>query len=113
MARYAAVHKEQQILDQAGTLANNGVVAASAHDWPEATRQLKEAIIACGDCAVKADIHKRLGLIDCQSGDLKNAEKELLTASALKPTDPEIARALQLIAQAQNQRSASEARKRH
>lgn len=113
MARYAAVQKEQQILDRAGTLANNGVVAASAHDWPEATRQLKEAIIACGDCSVKADLHKRLGLIDCQSGDLQNAQKELLTASALKPTDPEIARALQLIAQVQNQRSASEARKAH
>jgi tetratricopeptide (TPR) repeat protein len=111
MARYTAVQKERRILDRAGTLANNGALAASAHDWPEATRALKQAITECGDCAVKADLHKKLGLIDCQSGDLKNGEKELLTANALKPADPEITRALQLIAQAKDQRSSSEARK--
>jgi hypothetical protein len=67
------------------TLANKAAVAASAHDWPEATRQLKEAITECGDCAVKADLHKKLGLIDCQSGNIENGEKELLVANALKP----------------------------
>ena len=113
MARYTAVQKERRILDRAGTVANNGAVAASAHDWPEATRQLKEAITECGDCAVKADLHKRLGLIHCQSGDLESCEKELLTANALKPKDPEIARALELVAQARNQRSGDGAGKAH
>lgn len=107
MARYVEIQKQRRILDSAGTLANDGVVAASAHDWPEATRQLKAAIAECGDCAVKADLHKKLGLIDCQAGDLNNGEKELLTAEGLNPTDPEIQRALQLIAQARNQHSAS------
>ena len=82
-------------------------MAASAHDWPEAIRQLKEAIAECGDCAAKADLHKKLGLIDCQTGDLDNGEKELLAAKALKPADPEIQRALQLIAQARKQHSGS------
>ena len=86
-------------------------MAASAHDWPEATRQMKEAIAECGDCAVKADLHKKLGLIDCQAGDLDNGEKELLAANALKPTDPEIQRALELIARARKQSSASAAGK--
>ena len=107
MARYVGIQKQRRILDSAGTLANNGVVAASAHDWPEATRQLKAAIAECGDCAVKADLHKKLGLIDCQAGDLNDGEKELLTAKALKPTDPEIQRALLLIAEARNQHTAA------
>jgi tetratricopeptide (TPR) repeat protein len=107
MARYVEIQKQRRILDSAGTLANNGVVAASAHDWPEATRQLKAAIAECGDCAVKADLHKKLGLIDCQAGDLNDGENELLAAKALKPTDPEIRRALQLIAEARNQHTAA------
>ena len=105
MARYTAMQQERRIIDRAGMLANNSAVAASAHDWPEATRQIKEAIAECGDCALKADLHKKLGLIDCQSGDLKNGEKELLAASTLKPGDPEIARALKLIAQSRDQRA--------
>ena len=39
------LQKQRRILDRARLLANNGVVAAqAAHDWPEATRQLKGAI---------------------------------------------------------------------
>jgi len=111
MARYTAVQKDRRILDRAATLANNGVVAASAHDWPEATRQLKDALAECGDCAMKADLHKKLGLVDCQAGDLDDGEKELLAANKLKPTDPEIQRALDLIARARKQSSGSVAGK--
>jgi tetratricopeptide (TPR) repeat protein len=103
MARYIAVQKEQRILDRADTLANNGIEAASAHDWPEAIQQLKEAISACGDCAAKADLHRKLGIIDCQDGDLDNGEKELLAAKALKPDDPVTQAALELAAQARRQ----------
>jgi hypothetical protein len=78
-----------------------------AHDWPEAIRQLKEAIQVCGDCAVKADLHKNLGLIHCQAGDIDSGEKELRLAKADKPADPDIARALTLIAQVRAQRTAS------
>jgi tetratricopeptide (TPR) repeat protein len=107
MARYVEIQKQRHILDNVGTLANNGVMAASAHDWPEATRQVKDAIAECGDCAVKADLHKKLGLIDCQAGDLGNGEKELLAARALKPTDPEIQQALELIAEARSQHTSA------
>jgi tetratricopeptide (TPR) repeat protein len=102
MARYAEIQKQRRILDNVGTLANNGVVAASAHDWPEATRQLQAALAECGSCEAKADLHKKLGLIDCQAGDLNDGETELLAAKALQPTDTEIQRALQLIADARN-----------
>ncbi len=105
LARYVAVQKERRILDRADTLANNGIEAASAHDWPAAVRELKEAIAACGDCAAKADLHRKLGIIDCQSGDLHDGEKELLAAKALNPTDPVTQAALELVAQARNQHS--------
>jgi len=107
MARYVEIQKQRRILDRIGTLANNGVVAASAHDWSQATSQLKAAIAECGDCVVRGDLHKKLGLIDCQAGNLDEGEKELVAAKVLKPADPEIQRALQLIAEARNQHSAS------
>ena len=107
MARYAAVQKERRILDRADTLANNGIEAASAHDWPEAIRQLKEAITACGDCAAKADLYRKLGIIDCQAGDLDNGEKELLAAKALKPADPVTQAALELITRARSEHPVS------
>jgi tetratricopeptide (TPR) repeat protein len=107
MARYVEIQKQRRILDNVDTLANNSVVAASAHDWPEATRQLRAAITECDACAARGDLHKELGLIDCQAGDLNDGEKELLTAKAVKPADQEIQRALQLIAEARRQRSAA------
>jgi tetratricopeptide (TPR) repeat protein len=103
MARYLSVQKERRILDHTDTLANNGVAAASAHDWPEAVRQLKDAVVACGDCAAKADILRKLGIIYCQAGDLDSGERELLAAKALKPEDPVTQAALALIAKARSQ----------
>ena len=64
----------------------------------EAIRQFQEAIELCGNCAIKADLHKKLGLIECQMGDLDRGEKELRLAQALKPSDPDIERALDRIA---------------
>lgn len=113
MARYQAVQKERHILDQTDLLANNGVEAESAHDWPAAIRQLKEAIAACGDCVAQADLHRKLGIIDCQAGDLNNGEIELLAAKALKPADPVTQAALELIAQARSRHSTSAAGKAH
>lgn len=113
MARYLAVQKERRILDRASTLANNGVEAEQAHNWPEAIRQLKEAIAACGDCAETADLHRKLGIIDCQAGDLDGGEKELQAAATLKPDDPVTKAALELVARARSQRTASGSGARH
>ena len=113
MARYFAVQKERRILDRADTLANNGIEAASAHDWPEAIRQLKDAIAACGECAAKADLYRKLGIIDCQAGDLDSGEKELLAAKALKPDDPVTQAALELVARARSEAAAPADGKAH
>jgi tetratricopeptide (TPR) repeat protein len=106
-ARYSEVQTKRRIVDQAGTLANDAVAASKAHDWPEAVRQLRQAIEVCGGCVMRADLHKDLGLIDCQMGDIDGGEKELRLAQASKPADPDIERALTLIAQARAQRLAS------
>jgi tetratricopeptide (TPR) repeat protein len=108
MARYSEVQKKHRIVDEAGTLGNNALAAGAAHDWPEAIRQFQKAIAVCGDCAIKADLHKKLGLADCQMGDLENGEKELRLAHALKPADPDIERALGRIAVARTRGVASQ-----
>ena len=107
MARYLVVQKERRILDRADTLANNGIEAASAHDWPAAIQQMKEAIAACGECAAKADLFRKLGIIECQAGDLDSGEKELQAAKALKPDDPITQAALELTVQARSRQPAS------
>lgn len=108
MARYLNVQKQHRIQDRADTLANDGVEAESAHDWPAAIRLLNEAIAACGDCEVKADLHRKLGIIDCEAGHLDAGQKELLAAQALKPEDAVTRAALELVARARMQGSASE-----
>ena len=108
MASRLAPQKERRIIDRAETLANDAVASMQAQDWPQAIRQLKEAIAACGECSVRAELHKKLGLMHCHAGDLDSGEKELRLAQAAKPDDPEVERALALIAQAR--KPATEAR---
>jgi tetratricopeptide (TPR) repeat protein len=103
-ARYSEVQKKRLIVDQAGTLGNNALAAGAAHDWPEAVREFQKAIEVCGECAIKADLHKKLGITDCEMGDIDNGEKELRLAQALKPGDPDIERVLTRIAIARAKR---------
>ena len=44
----------------------------------------KQSLLAV-TAAAKADLHRKLGIIDCQSGDLDKGEKELQAAKALNP----------------------------
>jgi len=100
LARYDEVHRQLNIADQAKMLGNEAVAAAMTHDWPEAIRQFQKAIELCGDCTIKADLHKKFGLTDAQMGDLENAAKELRLAQSLNPADPDIDPALARIKQA-------------
>jgi tetratricopeptide (TPR) repeat protein len=104
MTHYTEVQQQRRIADQARTLGNDALAAGAAHDWPEAIRQFQKAIELCGDCSIKADLHKKLGLTDCQMGDIDNGEKELRLAHALKPEDADIERALARIAAARTRR---------
>jgi len=107
MARYESVQKDRRILDRAATLGNDAVASMRAHELPEALRELKEAIRICGNCAIQANLHKNLGLLYCQIGDIDKGKQELLTARRTQPSDPDIARALALIEQTRWQSASS------
>jgi tetratricopeptide (TPR) repeat protein len=105
---YKQALKNRQIVDQASAMGNDALAAGAAHDWPEAIDQFQKAIELCGDCAIKADLHKKLGLTQCQMGNLDAGEKELHLAQALKPDDPDIERVLRWIALARSKGLASQ-----
>jgi tetratricopeptide (TPR) repeat protein len=96
-ARFEATQKNKQLVTQAETLANFALAAANRGDYAQAVSQLQQAIKECGDCVSKADLHKDLGLIECRSGNLKDGENNLLVAKALKPQDPDVLKALEII----------------
>lgn len=98
-AHLAAVREKENLVDQARTLAHDAIASMRADDWPEAMKTMKEAIQICGDCDIKADLHKNMGLISCNVGDLDQGEVELQLARALRPGDPQVERALEMVAQ--------------
>ena len=104
-ARFVALKEKQQLTTEAETLNNFALASAKALDWPQAIKQLQEAIRICGDCRSNADLHKNLGLISCQSGDLETGEKELRLALALKPDAHDIEEALAIAASARAAKS--------
>jgi tetratricopeptide (TPR) repeat protein len=90
--------EQQQILSQAETLGNFALASAKAHDYVAAFEQLREAIALCGNCSVGSKLHKSLGLIQCQSGDIKAGRQELELALRQKPDDSETKQALAVLA---------------
>lgn len=100
-----AVLDKAHDLDAAELTANDAISSMQAHDWPQAVKGMKEAIRICGGCAAKASLHKSLGLAYCQAGDLANGERELRFSESVKAGDPDVQRALALIAQAKGSRS--------
>jgi tetratricopeptide (TPR) repeat protein len=109
MARYATIQQERRVLDRVDLLANHGLEAALTHNWSAADRQFKEAIAACGNCVEKAQLYRKLGIVDCQAGDLDKCEKELLTSKSIDPNDPVTQAALKLAARARSEHDASKA----
>jgi tetratricopeptide (TPR) repeat protein len=96
-SRFMNLQTQQRATDDAQTIGNNALNAAAAGEWAAAISQLKKAIDRCGECSVRPQLHKDLGLVYCRSGDLKNGESELLEADKLLPGDADIAKALQII----------------
>ena len=78
-------------------LSNFALDDAKKEDWPKAIERLREAIEVCGQCAVRALLHKNLGLIMAQSADNAGAVAELAIAHELEPDDRDIKYALELL----------------
>lgn len=105
LERFEELQKQNKILGRAGTLNNDAAALMRQGDWDGAGAKLKEAQQICANCAVSRDIHKNLGLLYCHAGDLDRGEKELRLAEAVKPGDPDVERALTLIAQARSKQA--------
>ena len=97
-AQLQAALAKGHALDEAQLTANNAIALMEAHDWSAALKSMQTAVQLCGECAAKASLHKSLGLAYCHAGELDNGKKELEYAESLKGGDPDIQRALLLIA---------------
>ena len=88
-------------LAQVKSLGMEAYQAANKRDWPEAIRILKKALESCADCTLAAALHKNLGLALCSNGNLDEGKQELQEALKLNPNDPEVVKALNVVAQKQ------------
>jgi hypothetical protein len=77
---------------------SDALAAGAAHDWPKRSVNFKKRSSCAATAPSRRILHKKLGLIECQMGDLDRGEKELRLAQALKPSDQDIERALDRIA---------------
>jgi tetratricopeptide (TPR) repeat protein len=98
---FAAQKRKEADLAHVKSLGNEAYVAANKQDWPEAIRILKKALESCKDCEVAAALHKNLGLALCSNGNLDEGKQELQEALKLNPSDPDIVKALSVVAQKQ------------
>jgi tetratricopeptide (TPR) repeat protein len=97
MQRFIQVRDEAAKLDTVKSLGNQAYVASQGKKWAEATGLLRQALAVCGDCSVASDLHRNLGLVLCQSGNLQEGEDELRAALALNSEDRDAAAALQIL----------------
>ncbi len=105
LQRFDDIQKRNNILDRAGTLNNDAVALMQQGDWNTAAAKLKEALQMCADCTASRDLHKNLGLVYCHAGEIDKGEKELRVADTTKPGDPDVERALTLIAQTRSRQA--------
>jgi tetratricopeptide (TPR) repeat protein len=93
--------RKDAALAQVKSLGMEAYQAANKRDWPEAIRILKKALESCEDCALAAALHKNLGLALCSNGNLDEGKRELQEALKLNPNDPDVVKALNVVAQKQ------------
>ena len=95
--RVRAAKKKAQNTDRAEMLSVLATSSAKAGKLPQAITQLQEALDLCGDCHLRGDLLKSLGLAYCHAGDLSNGETRLRQALELKPRDAAIQQSLKMI----------------
>ena len=95
--KFNQLHEQKQQTDRARELGNAAYAAMQQQAWTNAIATLQQAIEICKQCALLADLHQRLGLAQCHSGDLDGGERELRMALAMKPDDRQTVEALQWV----------------
>ena len=87
LARFAALKQNEQRTALVDGLQIAGWTAARSGNWPKAIAKLQEALSTCGDCRDRAALHRMLGLVYADSGDVTTARRELASALQLNATD--------------------------
>ncbi|MCU1273007.1 MAG: hypothetical protein JWO48_438 [Bryobacterales bacterium] len=95
--RVKALKRRIQESDRLTMLRSQAVASAAAGDWPGAIAQFRDALDLCGNCTMRTDLEKSLGLAYCHAGDFDSGEFHLLAVQKLKPADPDVKQALKLI----------------
>ena len=95
--RVQTVKKKAQNADRAKMLSVLAASSSREGKLPQAIAQLQEALDLCGDCPLRGDLLKNLGLTYCHAGDLKNGETRLRQALKLMPRDAEIQKSLKML----------------
>ena len=98
-ARLEALKRRGQNADQAKMLQSQGIASAHAGDWRLSIARYSQALELCGECPLRGDLEKSIGLAYCHAGSPDLGEPHLLVAQKLKPGDSDIERSLALIAE--------------
>jgi tetratricopeptide (TPR) repeat protein len=95
--RVQTVKKKAQYADRAKMLSVLAANSAKEGNLQQAIKYLQEALELCGECSLRGDLLKSLGLVYCNAGDLKNGETRLRQALKLMPRDADIQKSLTVI----------------
>jgi tetratricopeptide (TPR) repeat protein len=98
---FEAQKRKKADVAQVKSLGMEAYEAANKKDWPEAIRILKQALASCPDCEYAAALHKNLGLALCGNGNFDEGKQELQESLKLNPNDPDVVKALDVIARRQ------------
>ena len=96
-ARLSKLQQDEQVLDRVKFLGNQANLKIYDADYRGAIGDLKEAIILCGTCELLWALEKNLGLAYCHQGQLEFGERALKSAELLKPDDPSVKEALEVV----------------
>ncbi len=95
--RYLELQNRHRITKLAESAQLAAEAAAQKGDWQGAVNQLKEAVSLCGDCSLRLDLHRTLGLAYCYADQLAEGERELREVLKQRPNDLDAQRAIEII----------------
>jgi tetratricopeptide (TPR) repeat protein len=103
MERIHELERDQRTIDRVSLLGNQANAKMYDANYKGAIDDLHEAIVLCGRCELLGALEKNLGLAYCHAGQLDAGERELKISETLRPDDPSVKAALQIVKQQRRQ----------
>jgi tetratricopeptide (TPR) repeat protein len=82
-----ALQTRHQLKQKVDLLLRLAQEAAAARNWSGALAYLQEGLKECAHCGSAREVHRGLGMVYCQTGNLANALQELQVVLELRPND--------------------------